>query len=170
MKLLTTITTRLRARSTQTGSSLIELLIAIMVVGVVVTGVAYALTQSVKNTAESRYRELATAMAQDSIDLFRREREAQGWRAFTSLFTTSQQTFCFNSFPTTIDAAVLTNRSGQCGPGNTFQASRTTFQREIEVYTDAPSETLTINVIMTWNVGSDDERSITITQILKERS
>ena len=161
MKLLTTITTRLRARSTQTGSSLIELLIAIMVVGVVVTGVAYALTQSVKNTAESRYRELATAMAQDSIDLFRREREAQGWRAFTSLFT---------SFPTTIDAAVLTNRSGQCGPGNTFQASRTTFQREIEVYTDAPSETLTINVIMTWNVGSDDERSITITQILKERS
>ena len=38
-----------------TGSTLIELLIATMIVGTIVTAVAAGVTNSVKNNAESRY-------------------------------------------------------------------------------------------------------------------
>lgn len=66
----------------QQGSTLIELLIATMIVGTVVTAVAAGVSNSVKNNAEARYRDIATVLAQKGIEVLRAERGKVGWVTF----------------------------------------------------------------------------------------
>lgn len=150
----------------QRGSSLIELLIAIVVVGTIVTAVAFALTQSVKNTAETRYRELASTMAQDVIDVMRKEREVQGWVPFYGYFSDGTTLYCFNQLPNSIDTSSLASRSGPCGPAQ-YAVSRTSFQREVAV--TRSSGTLEMLVTIRWNIGGDDQRELQMTHLLKNR-
>lgn len=156
-------------RKTQRGSGIIELLIATMVVGVVVVAAAIVLTRSVKNTSETRYREVASIVAQDAIELFKREREIKGWNNFASLFPGSS-VYCLNSLPQEIDSGVLSEYFGQCEDDSTFTLSKTTFQREVRVTRTDGGESLAIDVSVRWNIGGSDERSLSISQILKNRN
>ena len=63
----------------QRGNTLIELLIATFIVGMVLTGVAISLTYSIQREAISRYREGATSMAQEiSNTLLERAQQGGG--------------------------------------------------------------------------------------------
>jgi len=81
----------------QSGQTIIEVMIATLVVGMVLTAVAATLTVSVKNTAQSRYQEVARAQAQSGLELFRRERTKLGWQEFQNVINNG--TYCLNVLP-----------------------------------------------------------------------
>lgn len=66
----------------QRGLGLIEVLIAVMSTALMLTAVAILLSMSVANSAEARYRELATDRSQEVIEHLRRYRIIEGWDVF----------------------------------------------------------------------------------------
>ncbi len=82
MKCLFHHSSQLLHTSQQRGSTLIELLIATMIVGTIVTAVAVGVSNSVKNNSEARYREIATLLAQQGMEVLRTERGNMGWITF----------------------------------------------------------------------------------------
>lgn len=104
-------------RLEERGQTIIELLISIAIVGIVVISVAAALTFSIKNSAEVRYRASATSLAQEAIEFFRHERASMGWNAFSNAIVAPAppgSTFCFDSIPTSIVNMYFGNFAGAC--------------------------------------------------------
>ncbi len=66
------------------GSSLVEILISILIVGLVVTSLAALLAMNVKNNSEVELRKHATSYAQDGVDIVRKNKATQTWSNFTS--------------------------------------------------------------------------------------
>ncbi len=145
--------------TTQAGQSIIEVLVAIAVVGVVLTTIASGLTYSVKNTAEARYRSVATALAQDAVEVFRRERSILGWESFYEVFVGApDQVYCFNTLPAN-SAAFVALSEGACSAG--FQQVGTEFRRQVTV--DPTGSILTVTVVVSWYDG-DNQRSVQVQQ------
>ncbi|MFH2022241.1 MAG: type II secretion system protein [Patescibacteria group bacterium] len=68
------------------GSTLIELVIAIMVAGVILVAVAIGIMSSIQQTASARYREIGTTLAQEGIEVFYKERAKLGWQNFVTTY------------------------------------------------------------------------------------
>lgn len=81
--------------NSQRGNTLIELLIATFIVGMVLTGVAISLTYSIQREAISRYREGATSLAQEIAEYFLLERAQKGWQGFADGY--SNGTYCYDA-------------------------------------------------------------------------
>lgn len=151
----------------QKGSSLIEVLIAIAVVGLVLTGVIAALTFSVKSTSESKYRSLATAKAQEAIELFRRERSRLGWNVFYT--TVAASFYCLDEIPSA-EAGIVT-KAGACGDEYTLVVPGTglAFKREVEIVKNADS--IVVKATVSWprfDQGSENiDRKVVIEQEIK---
>lgn len=148
----------LRTIFNTTGSTLIELLIATMVTGLVVTAVAAMATYSVKNTGESSYKSAATTLAQDVIELARNDRDGRGFIAFKS--DAAAGIYCFNTLPNSF--AALPSQ-GDCG-SNTFVFAGATFQRELVIVQAVDSVRLEVTV--SWQDGTIN-RSTELIQVLK---
>lgn len=150
------------------GSSIIELLIAVVIVGSIVTATAIGMTYTIKNSSETRYRELASTVAQDGIELFKRERVTRGWADFYTQLGTSPSTMCING-----ESPVFDTTPSPCGT-TTFPLSKNTYQREAKI-TKLPvppgdPQEVEIQITVRWNqLGTPDERRITVTQVLKDR-
>lgn len=67
-----------------TGSSVIEVLIATLVVGTVLTALAFLMSMNVKNNAEAELRKQASVFAQAGVDVVRNNRSALTWAAFST--------------------------------------------------------------------------------------
>lgn len=156
---------KILSKKNRRGSSLIELLIAVMIVGSIVTATAIAMTYTLKNSAETRYRDSAVNLAQDGVELFRREREVRGWDNFFSWIPSGSSLMCIKGAEPVVGPFV------PCATGDTFTVSNTTYKREARITksTTAPNINVKVEVIVTWNIGSSDERQVTVTQILKDR-
>lgn len=157
-------------RSKQRGQTIIELLIAILVVGIVVISVAVALTYSVQYTAEVRYREAAISLAQDAIEFFRSERARMGWANFTP--NISSGTFCFPTIPTDLAQANATFKH-TCGtteyvvlPAGPFNPN---FRRQIAV-SDSGGGNPQISIIVTvsWVRSNGQTPSVVFRQNLRD--
>lgn len=61
---------------------MIELLIAIMVTGSVLVAVAINMMNSIQRTAQARYTDIATTLAQESLEALLRDRAKLGWDGF----------------------------------------------------------------------------------------
>ena len=85
----------------QTGSTLIELIIAVMVVGLVITAVANTATHSVKNSGEARYKQVATALGQEAIEFIRGEKNRLGLINLKNNLITAD--YCFSSIPSDLE-------------------------------------------------------------------
>lgn len=138
----------------QRGQTLIELLIATLIVGLVVTSVAAGLTYAVKNTAEVRYRESATSLGQDVIEFFRRERASVGWNQFVASLPDDQSTYCFQTVPTTLTDIFTSPFPGSCAtneivtlPSGQMNAD---FLREVLVNDVAGGKRVEITVTVKW--------------------
>lgn len=68
--------------ATQAGGSIIEILIATLIVATVITAIITGLSLSTKNTAEIRQRTLARQIAQEGLESFRSARQNWGWQDF----------------------------------------------------------------------------------------
>jgi type II secretory pathway pseudopilin PulG len=149
------------------GSSLIEIVIAIGVVGLVLTGIIASLTFSVKSTSESKYRSLATAKAQEVIELFRRERGRLGWNEFNSIV--SHDSYCFDEIPG-IDVNIST-KQGTCGEvyNLVVPGAGIALKREAEI--TRSTDSMVVKVSVYWprfDQGSENiDRKVVIQQEFK---
>lgn len=73
-------------RKNQTGSTLIELLIATLVTGSVLVAVAINMMSSIQRTAHARYTDIATTLAQESLEALLRDRAKLGWDGFLATY------------------------------------------------------------------------------------
>lgn len=136
----------------QRGSTIIELLIAVMVVGLVVTAVANAVTFSIKNTGESRYRQVATVLGQQVIEFVRSERNRKGLLNLKNTLVSG--TYCFATIPTNLDT---TPGQGQCGEdlNDYIPMAGTDFLREVTVAVGgAPEYSMLVTTTVSWMDGT----------------
>jgi len=150
----------------EAGSTIIEVLIATVVVGMVMTAVAALMTVSIKNTALLRYRAAATTQAQSGLEIFRRERNLLGWESFFESLDTS--VYCLNTMPANSTEFVALP-AGECQ--NTIQLLGNSFEREalvtkIDGASDADDE-IRVELVLRWLDGVRSQ-SVTLTQIFKK--
>jgi Tfp pilus assembly protein PilV len=78
---MTHFLSRINLRSIR-GNTIIEVMIAILIIGTVMTALAATMTYSVKNTSEAQYRDIATTLASEPIEVLRHLRSTSNWKAF----------------------------------------------------------------------------------------
>lgn len=143
------------------GQTIVEVLVAVAVLGLVLTAVAAMLTLTVKNAAESRSKALATQRAQEAVEVYRRERKVLGWTEF--LANVGDGTFCLNILPTNSDEfKALAN--GECTEG--VPEAGTEFIREVTVSQPAAG-VVKIEATVGWTDGNKS-RSVVVTQQLQD--
>ena len=106
----------------QSGQSLFEVVFAIAVVAIIISGVVALSATTVRNSSFSRNNALATNYAQEAAEWLRSERD-NNWVIFSGRSNTSGVTWCINA---------LTWVSGVCS-GN---ISGTIFMRTVTLTTD----------------------------------
>jgi len=142
------------------GSTLIEVLIATLVVGLILTAVASVMTISVKNTAQLRYQASATSRSQTALESFRRERDFLGWEAFAQKLQTG--TYCVNIPPLT-SAQFISLPSNACTGGVVEIGSEFRTEAEVAQSTDQ----IRVEMVTRWTDGvrAREER---LTQIFRK--
>jgi type IV pilus modification protein PilV len=144
------------------GSTLIEVLVAILIVGLVVTGVMLSITYSVKNSAEARYREVASQLAQDGMEVVKLRREVDEWSEFQDY---APGTYCL----ATSVAALST--APPCTDNVTNASKRFTRSVVMSKVAATPStpQIVTATVTVTWQSDSNVNMNVQITQQFRER-
>jgi len=152
-KIGSVIKTGRKSRTNQRiGQSIIEVLIATLIVGTVLTAIASGLTLSLKNTSETKYRELATNLSQEGLEVFRRERNNIGWTGFTEILDSN--TFCLNTLPAdTTEFQALP--AGECEGGTAIAG--TTFTRTAYVVVQS-QDVIQITVEVVWTDGQKEQK------------
>jgi len=143
---------------TNRGSTLIELIIAVMVVGLILTAVANAVTHSIKNEGEARYKQVASALGQEVIENIRSEKNRLGMANLINVLGT--QTYCFQDLPGELSSALPT---GECSSAQAIQMAGTEFFRNTTVVSDGaglatnPNDpyTLSVTVAVSWYDGAN---------------
>lgn len=148
----------------QKGSTIIELLIAVMVVGLIVTAVANAVTYSIKNTGESRYRQVATILGQQVMEHFRGQKNDQGIINLSNALTAGAN--CYSN----IDSPTV----GACGAAQVIAMAGTNFKRDVFVAkggsgTHASPYYINFVVTVSW-VDGTETREVELIQELQQDS
>lgn len=117
----------------QRGQTIIEVLVAAVIVSTVLTAIAIGLTFSVKTTADSRYRAYATKYAQETLEVFRRERTNLGWESFAVAVTSG--VYCYNTLPASTQDFVA-RIPEECAAGQTIGDSIFTREADVTVTVD----------------------------------
>lgn len=152
-----------KLRKKNTGSTLIEVLVAILVVGLVITAVMLSITYSVKNSAEARYREVASQMAQDAMEVVVLRRQVDTWSDFYNKQTTG--IYC-------VSGATLTYlSSGNCP---TVTNGSKTFTRFIQFKnkstTASGTDSFVAKVTVQWTSDSNVTQNVEIEQKFYEQA
>lgn len=135
-----------RSVSASAGFGIVEILVAVAVIGIILTAVAAGLAMSLKTTAELKFRGTGLAKGQQVIEVFRRERAIAGWTAFFDLFgagTTGTYTYCFNDDSTLLHAS-FPPAAGPCT--NTVAWDGNDYIREAVVTTTTDQVAVTVTV------------------------
>ena len=142
----------------QRGNTLIELLLATVIVGVMLTGVAISLTYSIQREALSRYREGATDLAAEISEYFLLRRAQQNWRGFYD--NLSNSSYCYNPVnPPSITAGASCAGISRLGMD---------FDSEITITKTGGPEKISALITITWNVDGED-RTYELVQEYYER-
>ena len=132
------------------GESLIEVLVAVVLIGLVLTAVASLMTSSLVRSSQAKYRELATVKGQEIIDVLRAERAKLGWAEFTTAYP-NNTTFCYRG---SIDQTT----EGLCA-SSTEQIAGTDFKREFTITHESSGgqvQEVAISVEVSWYRNSVD--------------
>lgn len=149
------------------GQTVVEVLIATAVVAMVMTAVVAGLSLSVRNSAQSRYRAIASKMAQEGLEAYRLQRDRMGYRSFaTGVATSGSGRYCLNNLPTTEeDFSTLT--AGACSTGT--EVAGTLIKREavVEVGAGTPPGSIAVTIEVSWT-DSSVTRISQVKQIFKD--
>jgi len=148
----------------QAGQSIVEVLIATGVVALVMTALMAAMTLSLQNSSQAKYKALATKLGQEGMETFRQFRNSLGWESFYTLLNDQGSgEYCLNAIPTqTAQFQALV--SGECAD---YAISRTgvNFKRDLNLQIIS-SEEIKFVVTVSWQDGAD-VKSTTVTQYFK---
>lgn len=152
----------------QSGSTIIEVLIALFLVGTILTAVAVTLSRSVSNSASARYREIATAMAQDMVEVFHYERTKRPWNGtdgFHSVVANNRY-YCANDLA---DDSIADFQGSPC-TGNGVQVSGVGFRRDMHVVqtTINSNEAVELTVTISWDAGNTGRQEVEVTQVFQD--
>jgi Tfp pilus assembly protein PilV len=161
----------------QSGNTVIEVLVATVVVGLILTALAVNMSSSIQNSAEAQYRETGTSLAQDVMEVFRKDKNTQSWATFTSTpadntadTTTNPSSSKVRCIPAsfTVNTQLLGstefNRSAvgsYCG-GYVSVINNINYYRLVSKTTSGNSVKIVVYVY--WNVGTAKERSTSVEQ------
>ena len=134
--------------STNSGQSLVEMMVAVAVVSMVLVGLISAITFSLANAQFSRNKTLATKYSQEAIEWLRNERDKLGWAGTNGFYNKAgdnSTTYCLNS---------LTSWPAAGGCAGTVIAN-TIFTRDVFVDGNGGAQDqVSVKVTVTWPQGS----------------
>lgn len=81
----------------QSGQTLLEVVVVIAVVAVVLTGLISSVTAALRYGQSSQFRSQGVKLAQESLELARKIRDASGWDAFALYGSTNSGQWCLDS-------------------------------------------------------------------------
>jgi prepilin-type N-terminal cleavage/methylation domain-containing protein len=152
------------------GSTLIELIIAVMVVGLILTAVANAVTHSVKNTGEARFKQVATVLAQEIMENVRSEKNRVGMINLKNALIS--ESYCFPAVPGGFNS---TPPIGECNDEQGIEMAGTEFFRNAYVVNSGvgisndPNDpySMTVTVVVSW-YDSANLKSVELIQEFQE--
>jgi len=150
----------LHKKTSQKGSSLIEILVAVMVMATVLTAVVAGLTISIKTTAESKYRSLAIKKNQEAVEVFRREHTLLGWDAFKATLGAGGS-ICLATLPEPPTQFSITGECDVEDSDDVLSLANIDYIREALVDTTTSPAIVTVTVNTSWQNG---ERDVEVTQ------
>jgi type II secretory pathway pseudopilin PulG len=140
-------------RSRQLGQTILEVIIATSVVGLVMTAVVAVVSVSLRNAARAKAKSVGTKYTQEGIEYFRAQRNLMGWESF---FEEIQQsgvfsTFCLASLPYTTNGGLESVPERPCTTSE-FVDEDNIYQREAEVtITNVGGQNIvTVTINTTW--------------------
>lgn len=150
------------------GSTIIELLVATSIVGLVLTALIIALTYNIRTNAEVAYRETATSLNQQALEVFKKERARFSWEDYWSNLGDSG-VYCINE-PFSEVGPGFAGSTGGCGD-STFVVDKVMYQREAAISKDAQNgNAVSLEITTSWNIGSSTKSSVSTSYAMKERA
>lgn len=151
---------QVKNKTSQLGQTLIEVILATAIVASVLTAIAASVSMSSKNTNENKKKSMATSFAQETLEVFHRERYSLGWETFKNAL--GDGTYCFNDLPAN-SASFVVASSGECGASEMIPG--TIFQREAVLTSTA--DQLQVESIVSWLDDSKEQR-VNLKQVFKQ--
>lgn len=148
------------------GSTIIELLVITSILGLVLTALVIALTYNIRSNAEVAYRETATSLNQQALEVFMKERVALGWDVYWSRLGNSGATHCINKPFSAVESGFAS--VGKCN-NSTFVVDKVEYQREVVINKDS-NNMITFEVTTYWNIGSSTKSSASTSYAMKKRA
>ncbi|MDA1079411.1 MAG: prepilin-type N-terminal cleavage/methylation domain-containing protein [bacterium] len=134
----------------QAGFSMLEVLFALVLLGMVLVGIAVLMTRSLVVASNARYREIANGLAQEVVELYHRERTLSTWEDFRTEGTGNH---CVLSDAKDFDVTgTFVPVATQCAAGAGVTVSGILFQRLVEADTSDLSK-VGITVTVSWKSG-----------------
>lgn len=146
------------------GSTLVEVLVAIFIVGLVVTGAMLSIAYSVKNSAEARYREAATQLAQDGMEVVKLRREIEQWDTFDN----RNGTYCLSNLSSGAIGGGIVDGSN-CAVATEQPNDKKSYVRYVIISSTTTPPTVTATVVVEWTTDGNIEQDVEITQVFQER-
>lgn len=134
------------------GQSLIEIVFAIGIIALVLTAIVSLSVRSVGVTSSSANQTRANRYAEEAIEWFRIQRDANPQSFFTTASNPSTRTMCFNIIP----ASSSWPAAGNCGASSFIQenGTNTNFKRTVNTVYNSATAQLDITVTVTWGNSS----------------
>ncbi|MBW7955914.1 hypothetical protein H3C66_04235 [Patescibacteria group bacterium] len=138
------------------GQTIVEVIIATGVVGLVMTAVVAVVTVSVRNASRAKAKALGTKYTQEGIEYFRAQKNLMGWESFVGAIQEggSTPTYCLATLPYTQNGGLenLPNRPCQASE---FVDSNDLYQRSANVTLGVlgGQDAVTVTVTTTWEDG-----------------
>ncbi|PIY80512.1 MAG: hypothetical protein COY80_02580 [Candidatus Pacebacteria bacterium CG_4_10_14_0_8_um_filter_42_14] len=141
----------------QAGFSMIEVLMALVVVGLVLTAVAGMITNSMKARSDARYRQVANEIAQNFIENCRQEQALKKWSDFIDQGTGS----CIGGNTTVNKIAEV---------GLSYSVAVAVINDNVNI-----PNTETVDITITWNSGRHNdtntlEETLKVSQVFTNRN
>lgn len=153
----------MRFSGRQPGQTIIEIIIATGIVVLVMTAIMAGLTLSLKNTAQAKYKALASKLAQEGIEAFRRERDLLGFESFRAGLISD--TYCLPTIPD--DLAHF--GQGTCGDADGITMTGVTFYREANVTVGATEDDpVTVELTVKWTDSTASKNKIRESKMTQE--
>jgi len=149
------------------GQSLLEVIFALVLVGLVVIAIVGLSTISIRNNIYSRNKTLAKRYAQEAIEWVRKKRDVGPWAYFYSFSGDgSASTYCLSGLNSEFGNSWTLGPSGSCASDEFI--SGTTFIRELKLTKKVgQDDTVIAEVVITWNDGQGDHKSQITTEFTK---
>lgn len=153
----------------KSGSSMLEVIIATGVIGLVMTATVSVISVSLRTTSLSKAKNAATKYTQEGVEYFRNQRTVLGWETFLEILQTGgSASYCLATLPPTSEGglAEVPNRNCQ---SDEFVDENGIFQREatVALSSDEDEDIVTITVVTSWE---DSGRPLNSTATLELRN